>query len=106
MACLCVIYEDDTQVFGNSQYIFFNKCFRVEAESAACGCRKRTILQFPQTAAAQNTELRATFLRQEVAIGSFKEIGQESESAIWPRSLWTIPITPQASAGYVLQGTL
>jgi hypothetical protein len=35
--------------------------------AAACRCGKRTLLQFPQTAVAQKTELRAAFLRQEVA---------------------------------------
>jgi len=46
--------------------------FWSERESAACGCGKRTLLQFPSTAAAQKTELRAAFLRQEVASQGFR----------------------------------
>jgi hypothetical protein len=30
MACLCVIYTDDTQVDENRQYIFFEECFGVD----------------------------------------------------------------------------
>ena len=67
MACLCVIYKDDTHMCENSQYIFFEKCFGMERPSAACRCGKRRVLQFPPTAAAQKTEVRAAFLRQEVA---------------------------------------
>src|SRR3979409_2474951 len=66
MACLCVIYKDDTQLDKNSQYISLTKWLEW-TPSAAGECGERTLLQFPPTAAAQNTELTAAFLRQEVA---------------------------------------
>src|SRR6266436_6792616 len=72
MACLCVIYKDDTQMSENSQYIFFKKCFGMSGHPPL-GCGKRTLLQFPQTAAAQKTELRPAFLRQKVA--SWPDVG-------------------------------
>jgi hypothetical protein len=71
MACLCVIYKDDTQLDKNSQYISLTKWLEW-TPSAAGECGERTLLQFPPTAAAQNTELTAAFLRQEVASGMLK----------------------------------
>jgi hypothetical protein len=65
MACVCVILIYHLQ---RKSIHFFEKCFK-HGGRPLCGGDDCTALQFPSAAAAQTTELRLAFLRQEVAIG-------------------------------------